>query len=438
MDPLTGGTEKSSGRICAIDKDKTRDVEEEKRILYVALTRAREWLIISSSVKKGDAKDKPPYWSLEKSSWLCGIDSAFQLDGGNLVGDPSETDEIELCMNVGEPCHDSSCDGPLPVSERMSKLLIRRIIHMQTNMEQPRLAAREPSKELTEKLRAKLDSMPAPEQPSSRRYIITASEISAFEKCPRMYAYRAVWGASASKIKMHLHEEPLPDEPDLETPETESFEMPASVWGSLAHRVMEQVSFDASDDQVRELVSSVFSREGYTDKSFTKNFSPDRLTDLIIQTLHLPLITRLQKCAPENVNREFRLIGRIDDLDEVVMGILDVLAVCDNKLIVIDYKSGNVANVDPTARAADYSTQLALYSILAADRFGKSVDEVEAHIVFLDPPKDVPVPFDKSGADTVRNLSTRSEIGDFTADPSPKKCAWCDYRDICRYVRMPG
>jgi ATP-dependent exoDNAse (exonuclease V) beta subunit len=242
-----------------------------------------------------------------------------------------------------------------------------------------------------------------------------------------MYAYRSVWGAPARNQPSFPS---LPDD-EADSPPSETFEMPASEWGSLAHRVMEQVPFDADPETVRTLVSSVFRNEGYSDPSrLPKAFSPDHLSNLVIETLRLDIMDRLRKCV--DTKRELRLLGRLDDIDDVVMGVLDVLAICDGKLVVIDYKSGHVDQTTVGDRVRDYSTQLALYAILAAGRLSVSPTDVEAHIIFLDPPTDCPLHLTESSISSALDIIHKLSLGDFTSDPSPQKCRWCDYHDICR------
>ena len=443
MNPSTGSSEKPARFIQAAAHKKEFEAEEEKRLLYVALTRPREWLILSSTAKPKKSKDKEPEWDLGGKSWLNALNDSFQNEDNTLAGHPGSVEEEMVSFEVFEP--ESPGDKAASSDRATVELAIRRFIHAAPSAQLPPRARIEPSQEKITALHSALDSL-APLPPNSaRQYLVTATDVATFDHCPRMFAYRSVW--AVPQLKRALSTAPAisglgsaDDElsGDDEVGPSENFEMPATEWGDLAHAVMQQVPFDASRGQINALVAQAFEERGLSGAD--REHSPDRLAEMVEKALKLRVMGRINTCGQDHIWREFRLLGKPETIDEVLVGTLDVLALCDGRPVVIDYKSGRVKKEEVDSRAKDYEIQLALYAVLASGRYGLRPQDVEVHILFLEPSEDVRVEIGDSNInralDAVRKLSERSRERNFTADPSPEKCSRCDYRDICRYSAL--
>ncbi len=431
LNPSTGNSDTPAGYHTVRDLHKAAEDSEEQRVLYVALTRPREYLILSGSIKEKEIKGKGKKenklkWGYESSSWLAQLNNTVAIEGGSLLGTPLDKDTGAQDLN----CMTTSQQA----NEKIAPVIVRRIFHGETRPLSNIQTETEPDPELVKRLRNKLDSITALPDPTANRYLVTVTEIASFEKCPRMYAYRTLWNVprcmGIEKFLPQISSFEQSDEedaPDHDIDHAETFELPASEWGTLAHKLMELIPFDATSDMIREKAVSLLEGSGLDAEKYA-----DKLTRMISETLKLPIFDLLKKCTAK---REFRLMGRIAETDEVILGTIDLHAECDDRLIVIDYKSGAVDPDRAESHSKYYSLQLALYAHLASGRRMIPAESVEAHIIYLDPGLDVPVPVTdstlKNAIDAVHALSTASSKNDFPATPDEKICAWCDYRDIC-------
>lgn len=439
LNPATGESESSSSHHAASEVAKERDNSESKRVMYVALTRAREYLILSGYLRRNKDKDEwvgyksKDFEKRTNSSWLSAIDYVFTQTEESFVGKPDDDPSTELTLMVAEPQDPESDKGPMPVEKRIVELKIIRVIHDKTPDLKP---AAEQKTELGDQYRAKLKSITRLPEPVSNRYLITATEIANFEKCPRMYAYRSVWNVPqrkndewipASDAGTSIYD---PGDENFLTEEieaSENFELPSSEWGNLAHKLMEKVEFDATEDQIRTTV------EGLVDENNRDRVDISRLTEMAVKTLKLPIFQSLK-----SFKKEYRLIGKIGDSKEAVLGTLDLLAEKDGKILVIDYKSGKIKDDETQQKARSYSAQLSVYAHLVSAYKNIPLDKIETWIIFLHLAK--PEKVDLSEEDYERTLEVLKGLSDssrknvFKEDSRETTCGWCDYRDICGFA----
>jgi len=432
----TGETESPAGYLRAADAEKTKGDSEDRRVLYVALTRAREYLILSSCIRIAETPKDGVKWGCAKSSWLDQLDGVISSDGPRFLGNPSDlraNAEI-FTLAVAPPTASGRTPGTVQV---------RRIYHEGALDPKSVSFTHEVDSALAIRLREKLDSLPALPLPTANRYMVTATEVTMFEKCPRMYAYRALWRVpQRSRIDKSPARELSPprseDEPasEQETESHETFELPASEWGTLAHELMEKVDLDADATRVASAAASLLK-----EKSLENAATAKALSDLVHKNLQLPIFDRIRKCDKRNMRREFRVLGTIGDTGVSVLGTIDLYCEFKDQAMVVDYKSGKIENPGPdllAKRAAGYATQLAIYAHLVAGRKLMEARDVEAHIVFLDPAHDQEVALSadtlNSAIEQVRRLEAASRENKFPADPSVDNCRWCDYRDICTFA----
>ena len=435
LNPATGESESSSSHHAASEVANERDNSESKRVMYVALTRAREYLILSGYLQLNKKKDgwigfkENDFKKRTNSSWLSAIDYVFTQTEESFVGKPDDDPATELTLMVAEPQDPESDKGPMPLEKRNVELKVKRVIHDKTPDLKPAAGQKT---ELGDRYRAKLKSITRLPEPVTNRYLITATEIANFEKCPRMYAYRSVWNVPQIKHDGWI---PATDEDFIDDPgdenflaeeneTSENFELPSSEWGNLAHKLMEKVDFDATEDRIRTTV------EGLVDENNRDRVNISRLAEMAVKTLKLPIFQSF-----ESFKKEYRLIGKIGDSKETVLGTLDLLLEKDGKLLVIDYKSGKVKEDETPEKARSYSAQLSVYAHLVSAYKNIPLDKIETWIIFLHLAK--PEKVDLSEEDyegtleVLKDLTESSRKNVFKEDPNESNCRWCDYRDIC-------
>ena len=133
---------------------------------------------------------------------------------------------------------------------------------------------------------------------------------------------------------------------------------------------------------------------------------------------------------PVAVEEEFSVVmgrdrvrGRYDRVDVDAEG----------RVVITDYKSADVRDPATATRRSRDSLQLSLYALAYEAQHGRLPDELALH--FLDSgivgrSAATPKRLEKSAAQ-VAAVSDGIRAGDFAADPSPMRCGFCPFRDIC-------
>ena len=139
---------------------------------------------------------------------------------------------------------------------------------------------------------------------------------------------------------------------------------------------------------------------------------------------------QVDPARPIAVEQEFavlvgrdRLRGRYDRVDRDQ----------DGRVTITDYKSADVRDPATANRRSRDSLQLSVYALAYESQHGQPPDELVLH--FLESGivgRSVPSPkrLAKATAE-VRAAADGIRAGEFTANPSPMKCGFCPFREIC-------
>jgi DNA helicase-2/ATP-dependent DNA helicase PcrA len=133
---------------------------------------------------------------------------------------------------------------------------------------------------------------------------------------------------------------------------------------------------------------------------------------------------------PVAVEEEFSVVmGR-----DRVRGRYDRVDVdADGRVVITDYKSADVRDPATAARRSRDSLQLSLYALAYESQHGRLPDDLALH--FLDSGlvgRSAPTPRRlEKAAGQVAAVSDGIRAGDFGANPSPMRCGFCPFRDIC-------
>jgi DNA helicase-2/ATP-dependent DNA helicase PcrA len=139
---------------------------------------------------------------------------------------------------------------------------------------------------------------------------------------------------------------------------------------------------------------------------------------------------QLDPAHPSAVEQEFsmplgrdRVRGRYDRVDQDA----------DGRVTITDYKSSDVRDPATANRRARESLQLAIYAIAYDAHHGRLPDELALH--FLESGLvGRSVPTEKRLSKATEQMAAAAEgirAGSFDADPSPMRCGFCPFREIC-------
>jgi len=353
--------------------------QEEIRLLYVAVTRAQEHLILSG-------------WRSEStkssSSWLKSI-----LEG--LGGEAAVASDSSLLLLT--PSSDRR-----PASRRTSLLQDRRdqIVRQRPLAVSPDILGAGP--EADDILRRAELSAPAPE---TTPYLATATEIVQHHLCPRRYHLRYRIGAPAPELSRTggLHEE---DEPA----DVKDDEVPAKVLGDRVHRILAEIP-------TSPVVSALLA-----------TLSPEDQKDAArqVQTFHQ---SRLGCEAAEGQSlREFPFA--LARLGATLRGQIDlIIRRRDDSLLVVDYKTSRIEaeRVEETTR--DYELQLRIYALAIQEIFGRL--PAGAFLYFLHPDLIREVDLSRalllSAEEAIADFFAAHRSGAYPQHPA-RHCLSCGYR----------
>ncbi len=351
---IGGGAIDSSHLAGIREEDKLEDEEEEKRIFYVAATRAQEHLVLSGAT---DLEKLQPEGPLEEPMRWIWRGLAPGLPGFGSREDACgvyDGRDVRVRCEVLRP---EAVDELLPAADREP---------VTPEPEPPGLhALGAPA----------LAAVAVPEAIAVSR--LSYSSLERYRRCGyRFYLERAL-GLSGTDASVTASESARPSTDGL----------PGLVRGSVVHMLLERLDFNQPTRPGASEVAELIESAGYP----VRDADVDELIAMVDAFAGSPLSDRI--AAAERVRTElpfaYMLETRSGGRSLLVNGVVDVHAgESDGGVLIVDYKSDRLGESDPaTLTEASYSTQRLVYA-LAALRSG--APGVEVAYAFLERP-DEPV-----------------------------------------------
>jgi ATP-dependent exoDNAse (exonuclease V) beta subunit len=351
---------------------------ERLRLYYVAMTRAKERLIVSGSVDFAAERETPTpiAWVLERLAADEELAEAGDAPLELIRGDARllvRLDRFRPEEPVGEE--------PEPVEEGQLELFaaLEEIAALPAAPELPPLVA-------------------LPEPPLHRVRRLSFTSISLFEQCA--YKYFARYGLGMS-------ERPVEVEGDGERSGTEI--------GSAVHSILEEI--DLAAPAVPELEDELI-------RGFVAAYCESELARRV--------------AALEGVEKERHFTFEQDGV--LVHGYIDAFHLLDGRALVVDYKTNALGDAAPDELVEqDYRLQRLVYALAC---FRAGADEVEVVYHFLErPDAPVEAVFTRADVPELEvELSAaiaRIQAGEFPPTPSDFACAGCPALDlVCAGPRL--
>ncbi len=369
-----GGLENSGIRTAVLEAGKRREMDEEKRLFYVACTRARDFLVLSGQIRFNDASAVAMDWLRE----------ALEITEENVAEDLPYGARIvkaaagELHAAVGPPDADRWIDG-----------------HPEMLRGEPVAAGK--SAEANALIR-QATAVPAPEPPLR----FTVSQLLHFLQCPRGYELADRWGLA---------------EPPLEGRPAGASRAGGRELGSLVHNILQR--WDLEEATLEAQVERTLRRAGLSGRelknagaqaaALIRNFSASPTAAEIrrAREVHqeLPFLLKLGA---------FRIEGTFDMLYRNTGG----------RLVLIDYKTDQIRDDEVPARADAYRFQMAAYA-LAANRLFQ--EKVKTALVFLHPGTTFALESNphQTEAEILSLIGRIRTAADF--ERNPERCPQCGY-----------
>ncbi|TWU25987.1 UvrD-helicase domain-containing protein [Bythopirellula polymerisocia] len=338
LGPLVSSTDDSCvGRDLHQLAEQFEDNAERLRLLYVACTRAADYLFLSSSVKD---LDKP------KSDWLKFLAKRFDISTGNCLAElPADFGVPEIRVTNSEPT-----SGRKPASRARGADLIKLV-------------------DKTFKLAESGGGMIPP----------GVAPISVDLKARKSFSFSRLSGKLHKRL---IQSQSLDDELELATPLLDP-----RGFGTLVHEVLEQITENrnsVSFSDVKDLCDFLAPNH----LEFNAEEGASEAIELVSRFLQSPRYKSMTeaRCLLREV--EFLLPGQLlsDSLTgRYLEGIIDCLYQ-DNggEWHLLDYKTNNVSAADVPAAARSYAIQMFVYGMACEKALG--VQPVESTLYFLRPP----------------------------------------------------
>ena len=354
---------------------------ERLRLYYVAMTRAKERLIVSGSVDLGSERESPTpiAWVLDR------LDSDEELAGAADAPIELVRGDARLLVRLDRYRPEPAIAEPEAEAEEEGQLALFAALE--------EVAARAAAPELPP-----LVALPEPPLHRVRRLSFTA--LSLFEQCS--YKYFARYGLGMS-------------ERPVEVEDGDSGARSGTEIGTAVHSLLEQIDLDGP--VVPELEDELV-------RGFVAAYCESDLAHRV--------------AALTGVEKERHFTFEHDGV--LVHGFIDAFYLRDGRALVVDYKTNALGEASPDEIVEqDYRLQRLVYALAC---FRAGADEVEVVYHFLERP-DAPVEAVFTRADVpdletgLSAVITRIQAGEFLPTPSEFACAGCPALDlVCAGPRL--
>jgi ATP-dependent exoDNAse (exonuclease V) beta subunit len=350
---------------------------ERLRLYYVAMTRAKERLIVSGSVDLGSEREQPTpiAWVLDR------LDADEELAGAGDAPLELVRDDARLLVRVDRYRLAPEAVEPEPVEEGQLALFaaLEEVVAPPAAPELPALVV-------------------LPEPPLHRVRKLSFTSLSLFEQCA--YKYFARYG-------LGMRERPVEGEG--------AGEMTGAEVGSAVHSLLEEL--DLAAPVVPEL-------------------EDERIRGFVAAYCESDLARRI--AALPGVEQERHFTFAHDGV--LVHGFIDVFQLADARALVIDYKTNALGESSPEEIVdADYHLQRLVYALACFRAGAEEVEVVYQFLERPDAP--VEAVFSRADVpDLETELSAaiaRIQGGEFPPTPSEFACAGCPALDlVCAGPRL--
>jgi ATP-dependent helicase/nuclease subunit A len=334
-----------------------KETAELKRLLYVGLTRAKDFLFITQT-DDGKSAKKNSFSALVNE----GLDKNFSKDKFSLTGELTYLKkEKDKFVNITRPI-------------KLEIPLVRNVEHSEKSIE---------AKEFEP---AKKQMILSEIKDNSKGEVISATRFSTFSICPLKYSlvYNYKLGdliQQSNKYQTKFRQNILEDYNHSELDsylfdDHSSLAEFSKLKGEVIHYALRKnISRDNLPAFVEERLKNNIDEE-----------IPESLNDSLLTDLRLFYDSDEFKFINSFTSYHNEFEAYLKEGDYYLFGILDKLIIDEKKIIIVDYKTDNIKEDEINSSAEKYLPQLKFYAYIISRLFNKS-QEIEGRIIFVKYPE---------------------------------------------------
>ncbi len=346
--------------------EKKKNLAEIKRLLYVAITRAKEKLFISAELKSDKEPNKESFIRLLKEALDCDLESDVDIQ-----------DELEFLFSTDKGFSNQ-----------------RKLLHIKIPVIHDIELEQQPLKRfdnITTEKKYLLNKCPEVE----KSQIISATRISVYSQCPLKYhlTYNIgfallnklipQWKQASFNVSENLYDEESIS--DMITEDESSYfsafrkynPLNSEKIGEIIHKILQlELTKENSEtfirSQIEQLATDEKTKEG-----------------IINQILNILDIFRNSEIFKEisdykNYKNEFEIY--LKQKSYFLHGIIDKIIFRNNEILIIDYKTDDIDEKTASHKFEEYSNQLKFYIYISSQLF-VNFKTFEARLIFLRKPE---------------------------------------------------
>ncbi|WP_172844473.1 UvrD-helicase domain-containing protein [Tumebacillus algifaecis] len=429
--------------------DRSKALEEERRKLYVAMTRARDYLLLVGSREVPKKR-----MTLENSRWFDWLVAA--MADGELTQMASSiqaewpevkwTSELEAAtvraadmpqiLVQAEPEAERS-QSPLRASDKVVPR--RSMLSGGAPAVFPVLAAWEEvaaagasagafaPAQTVERLHHLFPLTQHVQTDRSQGILLSVSALLTYLACPRQYFYQAVLRlpevAGAKDVRSDTQEREVVTVAGVRS-------LSATERGSLVHRVLELLD---EPDQAKTLLKRALAERGIGE-SDAEAVLPELQRD-VDAYLQSPLFQEVQTATTRHSEWMFRLMLGPHE----VTGVMDkVVRRADGAAVVIDFKTNRITEGSLLGTAQHYTPQLQLYTLVVKRLLKWEVERSVLYFTALGKEAQVSVrdadleKMERTVRTALDHIATHDQEEAYAVAPDERPCQHCGYRLLCK------
>ena len=420
MNPSTNEAEEPLSYERINDETTQKELQESKRLLFVAMTRAQEHLILSGGINKSRARGDS-----DKGNWHNYISASLGLN-------PEPEDNLEI-IKIGQGLSQSIEIRHSRVKEenkpsvqngsegrkggKKIKLLTQ---HRKEIATCNKINTASPSKKIVETGEKILSRIVHNVEIDNSHYVYSVTELLKYHFCPQLYYLNSIMGLQGTDEKSMSGPRSVEDEDENRLNDDE---IPGQELGNIVHRIFKKYEFP--EDNLN----------GYIKKELSiydmdiKQKSVDLVTNWVNSFYNSDVGKEVLTSQWYKRERSFIFNHR----HNLIRGQIDLFYSSEKGSIkIIDYKANDITIDEIPEKVKLYQLQMQLYSRALETIYEQKVDETILY--FLVPDKPVVIDTTEEACreldSALDNFFMAHKDGNFEK-LSGQKCEWCEYKTIC-------